>query len=27
LTGTVRYFDRSTFESRYNAYGKRALYY
>lgn len=27
LTGTVRYFDRSTFESRYNAFGKRALYY
>lgn len=27
LTGTIRYFDRSTFESRYNAFGKRALYY
>ena len=27
LTGTIRYFDRRTFESRYNAFGKRALYY
>lgn len=27
LTGTIRYFDRKTFESRYNAFGKRALYY
>ena len=27
LTGTLRYFDRKTFESRYNAFGKRALYY
>lgn len=27
LTGTVRYFDKATFESRYNAFGKRALYY
>lgn len=27
LTGTIRYFDKSTFESRYNAFGKRALYY
>ena len=27
LTGTIRYQDRSTFESRYNYYGKRAVYY
>ena len=27
LTGTIRYFDRKIFESRYNAFGKRALYY
>jgi len=27
LNGKVRYFDRKTFESRYNAFGKRALYY
>ena len=27
LTGTYRYFDKNTFESRYNAFGKRALYY
>lgn len=27
LTGTFRYFNKSTFESRYNAFGKRALYY
>ena len=27
LTGSVRYFNRSTFENRYNAFGKRALYY
>lgn len=27
LTGTVRYFNKATFESRYNAFGKRALYY
>lgn len=27
LTGTIRYFDRWTFENRYNAFGKRALYY
>ena len=27
LTGTIRYFNRKTFESRYNAFGKRALYY
>lgn len=27
LTGTIRYFNRQTFESRYNAFGKRALYY
>jgi len=27
LNGKVRYFDRNVFESRYNAFGKRALYY
>ena len=27
LNGKVRYFDKKTFESRYNAFGKRALYY
>lgn len=27
LTGSIRYFDRKTFESRYNVFGKRALYY
>lgn len=27
LTGTFRYFDRNVFENRYNAFGKRALYY
>lgn len=27
LTGTVRYFNRQIFENRYNAFGKRALYY
>ena len=27
LNGRIRYFDRKTFESRYNAFGKRALYY
>lgn len=27
LTGTIRYFNRNTFENRYNAFGKRALYY
>ena len=27
LTGTIRYFDKNTFENRYNAFGKRALYY
>jgi len=27
LNGKIKYFDRTTFESRYNAYGKRALYY
>lgn len=27
LTGTIRYFNKNTFESRYNAFGKRALYY
>ena len=27
LTGTIRYFDRKKFESRYNSFGKRALYY
>ena len=27
LTGTYRYFNKSIFESRYNAFGKRALYY
>lgn len=27
LTGTIRYFNKKTFESRYNAFGKRALYY
>ena len=27
LNGKIRYFDRKTFESRYNAFGKRALYY
>lgn len=27
LTGTIRYFDKKTFENRYNAFGKRALYY
>ena len=27
LTGTIRYFDKDTFENRYNAFGKRALYY
>ncbi len=27
LTGTIRYFNRTTFEKRYNSFGKRALYY
>lgn len=27
LTGSVRYYDRGVFESRYNTYGKRAVYY
>lgn len=27
LTGSVRYYDRVVFESRYNSYGKRAVYY
>ena len=27
LNGKVRYFNKSTFEGRYNAFGKRALYY
>lgn len=27
LTGTIRYFNRNVFENRYNAFGKRALYY
>ena len=27
LTGTIRYFDKNVFENRYNAFGKRALYY
>lgn len=27
LTGSVRYFDKKTFENRYNYFGKRALYY
>lgn len=27
LTGTIRYFDRWVFESRYNTFSKRALYY
>ncbi|MBQ9854215.1 MAG: C39 family peptidase [Bacilli bacterium] len=27
LTGTVRYFNKKTFENRYNFFGKRALYY
>ncbi|MBQ2872815.1 MAG: C39 family peptidase [Bacilli bacterium] len=27
LNGQVRYYDRSVFESRYNYFGKRALYY
>ena len=27
LTGTFRYFDRDVFESRYNFFGKRVLYY
>lgn len=27
LTGTYRYFNKTTFESRYNSFGKRALYY
>lgn len=27
LTGTIRYFNKSTFENRYNFFGKRALYY
>lgn len=27
LTGTVRYYNRKTFENRYIAFGKRALYY
>lgn len=27
LTGTIRYFDRSVFESRYNTFSRRALYY
>lgn len=27
LTGTIRYFDKNIFENRYNAFGKRALYY
>ena len=26
-TGTIMYYDRSTFENRYNYYGKRAIYY
>ena len=27
INGEIRYFDRTTFESRYNFFGKRALYY
>lgn len=27
LTGTIRYFNKQVFENRYNAYGKRTLYY
>jgi len=27
LTGSIRYFDRNIFKSRYNTYGKRAVYY
>lgn len=27
LNGKIKYFNRATFESRYKAYGKRALYY
>lgn len=27
LNGGIKYFNRSTFENRYKAYGKRALYY
>ncbi len=27
LTGTIRYFDKNTFKSRYNSLGKRAIYY
>lgn len=27
LTGSIRYYDKGVFESRYNTYGKRAVYY
>ena len=27
LTGSVRYYDKNVFRSRYNTYGKRAVYY
>ena len=27
LTGSIRYYDKRIFESRYNTYGKRAVYY
>lgn len=27
LTGSIRYYNKSVFESRYNTYGKRAVYY
>lgn len=27
LNGSIKYFNRTTFENRYKAYGKRALYY
>lgn len=27
LNGSVRYYDKSVFESRYNTYGKRSVYY
>ena len=26
-TGTIRYFDKNLFESRYNYLGKRVIYY
>jgi len=27
LTGSIRYYNKGVFESRYNTYGKRAVYY